>query len=247
MTNQQILFYDEKMKLDHLNKIKETRSLTPAEKDEEQEILKVLFESIVRFGMSKAKMRLAKYKSSNDALQDIQQDLSIIFLERLPHYNPRLAAPTTYYLPYFNQVITEYILVHILHMSKYDAYNVAIVCKAIEYFESLGIQYTVCMIADKTGLSIKVVVKTLRIVANSIYSDIDAKNKAKEQKSSIPTPEEKILKEEMSRDINKAVSSLLTDEEKRLLFYRLNLNGKRRSYQQVADRFGIPLKDVKKK
>lgn len=247
MTDQQIMFYIGKLKLARLDEVSATRPLTEAEKNEKDEILRILFESIVRFGMSQARTRLSKYRKGGDAMQDIQQDLAVIFYEKLPDYDPRLSTPTTYYLRYFNQVITQYVLDYSQHMSQYDAHNVAIVRGAIRDYESAGIRWDERMIVNKTGLSLRIVRNTLCLAANSVRCDIDADEKARELVANTPTPEEEVLKKERTNAIYSVISSMLDEDEKELFFYKLNLDGAERTYQQVADGLGMQVRDVKQK
>ena len=173
MTEQQVLFYVGMKRIKYLQNAECERPLTFEEEQEIDEIRKLLFESVVRFGIQLAYKRMGKYRKDRDAFQDIQQDLAVIFYEKLPDYDPTKSTPTTYFLRYFNQVITEYILKYSQHMSQYDAHNVSIVRAAIKYFEERGIKWDEPMIVTKTGLSPKVVKNTLRLAANSVMANVD--------------------------------------------------------------------------
>lgn len=94
-----------------MKKIKLERPLTPAEKRKEDEVKQLLFENIVRFGMGEANRRIAKYRIDKDARADIQQALALMFFDKLPQYDPRVSTPSTFFVRYFNQVISEYLLV----------------------------------------------------------------------------------------------------------------------------------------
>ena len=244
MNDQQVLFYLGKQKLDYFDEVKKKRRLTSAEEQEKDEIKKMLFESVVRFGVAQARKRMSKYRKDSDAFQDVQQDLAVIFYERLPYYDPTLSTPTTYFLRYFNQVITEYVLQYSQHMSQYDAHNVSVVRAAIKHYEDAGIQWDEPMLVTKTGLSAKVVKNTLRLASNSIMSNIDD---IIDMSSNLPTPEEEFLANEKTAAIYHALSETLTEEELRFFLYKMNLDGKERSYQQVADELGMQVRDVKKK
>ena len=57
MNEQQVLFYLGKNRIDYLLNIESQRPLTPEEKQEIKEIRQILFESVVRFGISLAHKR----------------------------------------------------------------------------------------------------------------------------------------------------------------------------------------------
>ena len=232
MNEQQVLFYLGKNRIDYLLNIESQRPLTPEEKQEIKEIRQILFESVVRFGISLAHKRMGKFRKDGDAFQDIQQDLAVIFFEKLPYYDPMKSTPTTYFLRYFNQVITEYTLKYSQHLSQYDAHNVSIVRAAIKYYEERGIKWDEPMVVTKTGLSAKVVKNTLRLASNSIMANVDD---AIDMASNIPTPEENYMN-------NEKTSTLY-----RVLKETLSKDGKERSYQQVANELGMQVRDVKKK
>ena len=244
MNDQQVLFYVGKQKLAYYEEIEKTRPLTQDEEHERSEINRILFESVVRFGVSQAHKRLAKYRKDGDAFQDIQQDLAVIFYEKLPDYDPTVSTPTTYFLRYFNQKITEYVLAWSQHMSQYDAHNVSVVRAAIKAFEDSGIQWDEQMLATKTGLSPKVIKNTLRLASNSIMSNIDD---IINMSSNLPTPEEEFLSNEKTATIYRALNETLSRDELALFLYKLNLDGKERTYQQVAEDLGMQVRDVKKK
>lgn len=244
MTEQQVLFYVGMKRIKYLQNAECERPLTFEEEQEIDEIRKLLFESVVRFGIQLAYKRMGKYRKDRDAFQDIQQDLAVIFYEKLPDYDPTKSTPTTYFLRYFNQVITEYILKYSQHMSQYDAHNVSIVRAAIKYFEERGIKWDEPMIVTKTGLSPKVVKNTLRLAANSVMANVDD---AIDMASKMPTPEENYMNNEKISTLYRVLKETLSRDELDFFFYKVNLDGKERSYQQVANELGMQVRDVKKK
>ena len=244
MNEQQVLFYLGKNRIDYLLNIESQRPLTPEEKQEIKEIRQILFESVVRFGISLAHKRMGKFRKDGDAFQDIQQDLAVIFFEKLPYYDPMKSTPTTYFLRYFNQVITEYTLKYSQHLSQYDAHNVSIVRAAIKYYEERGIKWDEPMVVTKTGLSAKVVKNTLRLASNSIMANVDD---AIDMASNIPTPEENYMNNEKTSTLYRVLKETLSKDELDFFFYKVNLDGKERSYQQVANELGMQVRDVKKK
>ena len=245
LSDTQLYFYVGKKKLEELERKEKEEGLTPAESRERDEILQKLLGKIIRYGIDLARKRMGKYRKDTDAYQDVQQSLATIFFEKLPFYDPTLTAPTTFFSPYFKQVITEYILQYSQHMSQYDAHNVALVRGAERYFESQGITWDEPMIATKTGLSPKVVKRTLQLAQTSIRASVED---SYDMASSEPTPEEYLLKDERSRMIWNALKDSLSPEDLEFFLYKVNLDGKReRTMQQVADELGMQVRDVKKR
>ena len=244
MTKEQTIFYVGQKVLKKFEKIKLERPLTPAEKRKEDEVKQLLFKNIVRFGMGEANRRIAKYRIDKDARADIQQALALMFFDKLPQYDPRVSTPSTFFVRYFNQVISEYLLANSQHLSQYDAHNVSKVRGAIQYYESRNIQWDVHMIVNRTGLSQKVVVQTIHIAANSQRANIDDQI---DLPSKMPTPEENAVHRDKLYRIINAINRTLSKDECQFFFYRMNLDGtKDRTYQDVANHYGMSVKDVKK-
>lgn len=245
LTKEQKLFLIGKKKLEELEIIEKKRPLTAAEQQQRDTVNQELFAAVVKFGMSEARRRMSKYQIDSDAYTEVQQELAVMFFHMLPKYNPLQTTPTTFYVRYFNQVISEYLLDNSQHLTQYDAHNVTKVRGAIQYFESKGIKWDEPMIVTKTGLSAKVVKNTISLAANSVRANIeDAVN----IQSKLPTPEEEYIKNERTETIMNSLSESLTPEELSFFLYKMNLEGdKELSYQMVADAKGMQVRDVKKK
>lgn len=245
LTKEQKLFLIGKSKLKQYDEIEATRELTATEIEQRDFIKQELFGSVVKFGMSEARRRMSKYQIDSDAYTEVQQDLAVMFFNMLPRYNPLQTTPTTFYVRYFNQVISEYLLAYSQHLTQYDAHNVTKVRGAIHYFESKGIQWDEPMIVTKTGLSPKVVKNTLSLAANSVRANIDD---TLNLQSKLPTPEEEYMKNEKTEIIMKSLAETLDKEDLEFFLYRMNLDGdKELSYQMVADTMGMQVRDVKKR
>lgn len=243
---QQRVFYLAKLNLTQFSLIEKQRPLTNKEHRLKMDTLTDLWNQIRIFGISEAQRRMGKYRLDGDAFSDVQQAISEIFLEQLPNYNPLWSTPTTFFKPYFNQAITEYLLSNSQHLSQYDAKNVGIVRKAIYYFESQGIKWDESMIVDRTKLSPKVVKQTIQIASNSIRANVDDMGPGLAGK--IPGPEEHFLDNERRIAIRETLNNTLTPDELEFFLYRVNLDGKHeRPYQTVAEDLKMTIRDVKKK
>lgn len=244
MTNEQKIFFIGKDELGRLDKIAQTRELTAKEKEDRDEIKSLLFEVVYRFGLGLARQRIEKYEKDSDAMPDIMQGIAEIFYERLPYYDPEKSTPTTYYLRYFNQVITNYIAKNSQKVSQYDSHNISLVRGAMNHYEERGIKWDLPMIVNYTGLSPKVVKYTISLAANSKQANIDDNINISSKQ---PTPEEEYISNEKKKTIYRVLRECLDDEELHFFLYKVNLDGAERTYQQVADDLGMKVRDVKKK
>lgn len=245
LNEQQKLFIIGKSILKELAETEKERALTAAEKERRDKVQTELFASVVRFGMSEARKRMSKYLLDSDAYAEIQQALAAIFFERLPMYDPTKATPTTYFVPYFNQEISQYLRSFSQHLTQYDAKNVAAVRQAIRYYEAKGIKWDEAMIATRTGLSTKVVKNTISIASNAKRANIEDTLYVKSKEL---TPEENYLKNEKSLAIMTALMESLDVDELEFFLFRENLDGEKElTYQAVADHYNIPVRDAKKK
>ncbi len=243
LNNQQLLFLLCKKKLEYYKEVEKTRPLKFSEKREIDEMKQAMLESVMRFGIKRMHERLAKYRKDSDAFQDIQQELALIFYDKLDSYDPRRSTPTTYFVRYFDEAITNYVLNFSQHMTQYDANNVAAVRAAIKEYEGRGIDWDIAMLATHTRLSQKVVTNTLRIANNSIRGSVDdmvgiAANQ--------PTPEEAYIQNERTNVIYNVLHESLSPEELTFLMHKLNFDGKERSITQVAEDLDMPVRDAKK-
>lgn len=245
-TKEQELFYVGKSLLSDYERISMERPLEPFELERIDHVKEQLFGSIVKFGMKTASGMLSKYRLDSDAYMDVQQAQAVIFFEKLPDYDPLKSTPTTYFVRYFKQVISEYLRENTLHLSQYDAKNVAKVKRAIAYYESHGIMWDEAMLSNRTGLSAKVLRNTLYIATNAKRASMDDEEKTVNLKSNDITPEEMVLKQEILKELVQVLRQTLTNDEFTFFLVRTNLLGEAElTYQEMADKYGIPLRDVK--
>ncbi len=244
MTNEQKLFKIGLRKLDHFDEIKKVRELTYAEEMEINKIKEVLFASVRNYGISLIRVMTQKYKLPNDCYMDLCQDLAVIFYDKFRSYNPDLTTPTTYFVRYFRQVISVYLIKNIHKLSQYDAGNVLKLRRAINYYESKGIAWTEEMLAVRTELSLKVVHATLIYSCASNYVQIDD---AFDLASNIKTPEEFYADKECADTLLKALQTNLSTDELDLLMMRINLDAeKEMPYEKIAKYKNMSVRDVKR-
>lgn len=259
MTAEQIVFYLRKQRL---NQLKEKRAsgipLTWKEQEEEDKIKMDLLSSVIRFGMKEAQKAFQNYRMDSEAYYDIQQALAEKFFEKLDDYDPTISTPTTFYVRHFKEVISNYLSAYTVHLSHYDIKNTRLVCRAINYFEANGTSWTEDMIANRTGLSEKVVHSTLRYRQSANYASIEDQETL-QLISKIPSPEESYIRREQDQNIAREILETLNDEELRILILRLNLEdleisntekkgspySKEKSFDEIHRETGLPLKDVK--
>lgn len=244
MTKEQHLFKVGLKKLDQFDLIRKTRELTFSEEQEENKIKEVLFGSVRNYGISLVRQMTQKYKLPNDSYSDLCQDLAVIFYDKFRAYDPDQTTPTTYFVRYFKQVISNYLIKNIHKLSQYDAGNVLKVRRAINYYESKGIEWTEEMLSVRTELSLKVVHATIIYSSASNYVQIDD---AYDLASHIKTPEEAYTDKETTDTLLKALKNSLDDEELELLLMRVNLDDtKELPYENIAMIKDMSVRDVKR-
>lgn len=244
MTREQHLFKVGLKKLDRFDKIQKTRELTWQEEQEISKIKEVLFASVRNYGISLVRQMTQKYKLPNDSYSDLCQDLAVIFYDKFRAYNPDLTTPTTYFVRYFKQVISNYLIKNIHKLSQYDAGNVLKVRRAINYYESKGIDWTEEMLSTRTELSLKVVHATLLYSSASNYVQIDD---AFDLASHIKTPEEAYTDKETTDTLLHVLKNSLDENELELLLMRVNLDdNKELPYEKIANIKKMSVRDVKR-
>ncbi|OUQ46275.1 hypothetical protein B5E64_05815 [Drancourtella sp. An12] len=245
MTKEQRIFYVGLKKLDQLDRIKEERNLTYGELKQVDDIKAVLFGTVRSYGIDLAKTMTKKYRLPSDCFADLCQDMAIIFFEKYRDYDPTRTTPTTYFVRYFKQVISEYLMKNIHKLSQYDAANVLKIRRAVAAYEEQGVQWTEEMLANKTGLSLRVVRSTLYYAYASNYAPIE---EACELKSRIKTPEESLAEKESQEALIHALKEHTTEEELDYFLLRVNLNGpKELPYEKIAEMKNVSVREAKRK
>lgn len=244
MTKEQHLFKVGLKKLDRFDQIAKKRELTYQEEQEISKIKEVLFASVRNYGISLVRQMTQKYKLPNDSYSDLCQDLAVIFYDKFRAYNPDLTTPTTYFVRYFKQVISNYLIKNIHKLSQYDAGNVLKVRRAINYYESKGIEWTEEMLSTRTELSLRVVHATILYSSASNYVQID---EAYDLASHIKTPEEAYSDKELTDTLLNALQNSLEEDELELLMMRVNLDdSKELPYETIASIKDMSVRDVKR-
>lgn len=245
LTWEQKLFLSGKRELEKYTLIAEQRELTQLEKEASDQIKITLLESIMPFGMKEAKRRMKTYYIDPDAYMDVQQAIALKFFEVLPKYDPLISTPTTFFVSYINEVISDYLFKYSQHLSQYDAHNLTKVRGAIQYFEAKGVAWDEAMIATKTGLSIKVVKNTLYIGENSMRTTIDD---AGNIRTTQPTPEEHYLQYEETMTIIKVLNEVLSTDDLNFFLMRMNLGGEKElTYKEMAAKTNSSVRDIKQR
>lgn len=245
MTREQTIFYVGLKKLDYYDELKSQRNLSYREMKEIDTIKAFLFGTVRSYGIDLARKMTQKYRLPNDSFADLCQDMAIIFYEKYRSYDPTRSTPTTYFVRYFKQVISEYLIKNVHKLSQYDANNVLKIRRAIAQYEEMGIQWTEEMLATRTGLSLKVVKSTLFYGYASNYAQIED---ALDLQSHFKTPEENLTEKEGQDALIRALLQNTDKEELEFFLLRVNLNGsKERPYEEIAKIKNVSVREVKKK
>ena len=131
------------------------------------------------------------------------------------------------------------------YMTANEAKNAAKVSHCIEKYEEKGVGFDYKTISNETGLSEKVVEKTVNRMKTSIHADIDDVVLAV---SPYEYPETVYEREEMKSMIYAAIDETLSSKEKELLLVRVfgNKENKRyMPYKKIAERYNLTLREVK--
>lgn len=236
LTQEQLIFYIGQKKL------KKLQASENPNMDEINEIRELLWKAIVRFAQKEVNRMMGAY-STQDERDDVMQDLVLVFLEKLPYYNPVKSAPTTYFIRYFREKITKYIRSSKVHLTQYDANNMRKINAAANGFKKNGIPYTLDMLSAKTGLSERVIQSTLFYASNAKTASVE---EAYSIQSDAPSPELAYQQNEAERVLYQALTENLTAEERRLLLTRINAEGnKGKPYDVIAKETGMSIMQVK--
>ncbi len=202
----------------------------------------LLWEKVKLFARSEMTRMLGEY-STKEELLDVEQDMALIFFEKLPYYNPLMSTPTTYFVRYFREKITNYIRENKVHMTQYDSNNIRKINSAIEYYKNQGLSYTMDMLSTKTGLSQRVIQNTLKHSQNAKRASIE---EAFDLHANTPTPEEIFVQMENQQILYDALIRNTTKEELNLIIMRVNAEGsKEMPYDQMSKITGLPIRTVK--
>ena len=207
------------------------------------EIKTILWERIKKFAKAEMFRMVNGIEMDLGDLADIEQELAMVFFEKLPEYDPLKATPTTYYVRHFRHVISTYIRKYKSKLTQYDSNNARRVNYYINEYEKRGISWTYDMIAEKSGLSPKVVKSTIYYSKNARTANIE---EAYQLESSLPTPERSFEEKENDRILAERLLENTTEEELQLIILRTNDSGhKEMSYEKIAARTGKSIREVK--
>ena len=187
------------------------------------------------------------YIKDKDYRLDLEQDCRLIFYENLMNYNPEISAPTTYFKRYFLQKISEYKHKNSQHMTANEAKNVAKLRFFIQQHEKKGESYDYKTLSQESGISRRVVERTLRRMNTSRQANIED--------VIIPTtkdmqPESVYIRREAEDTILKALTDTLTKDEMNFYYDRVYNNGndnRHMPFKVLAERYNIQPHEAKEK
>lgn len=206
-------------------------TITPAEERALDVILEKLWALIYRYAVKEGWTMSNKYRRSNDFFEDLKQDLHLKWLEVLWDYDPIKTKPTTYFKFYFVETTRNAVVSNSQKMPQSIATNISKVRRAKAYFDAKGIVYDDLMLAEASGLSIKVTKETLFFETNAIQGDID------DMLNEVPdeyTPEKFVAHEDELKTLLEICKSELSDEEFKVLMAYIDVD---ESYYDIEDIF----------
>lgn len=206
-------------------------------------IQQYLWELIYKYARSLAASSMKNYRCPNDYLSELTQSMAEMFYTKLPLYRPLENTPTTFFTPYFYEVIGKYKRNESQHFTASEANNVRKVRTAMKELEAKGLSYDYQVLATCTGLSVPVVRKTVDRMNTSIIANIDD---LVDLQSKELNPEEAFIENEKKIAVNSEIERLLTPFEQ-CVFRRkfLTDDSKASTYKAVAEYFGKPEHEIK--
>lgn len=238
-------------------KLKET---TEEFTEEDNHVMGFLIENlwnvVYLYGLSLAHSMLSTYPMGPNDYQEVQSELYIAFTENLYNYEPNYTytdkngvtkvteiAPTTYFKPHFRGAIRKYILNKFHNVKQYDANNIRKVKKAIQYYESLGVNYTPLLLSKRTKLSVKVVEQTMEVIVRSQSVNLDDLYDVKGTQQS---PEHTYLEKCQFNETLEIIKSKLSPEDLELFLCWANPEERTmRSFETVSGIMNMDSVDVR--
>ncbi len=241
--NSQKIFQELMPRVKDLMDKEQAKTITEEEFQELRVLRELLFNQVIKFGFSQLREILAGRYITKDLIEGVKADLFIEFCSVLYKYDPEWTTPTTYFLRPFKGAISRH-LAGRSGKTPYEIQNWKKVSRCINFYESIGEEWTLGMISSLSGLSPRVVQSTLEIKRRSELVDIDELYDLRDQRNK--TPEEEYIAKEREELIYNTLKKQLTPEEYKLLELRLNLNShKTLSFDRVAEQAGLSLKDTR--
>ena len=138
-TKEQILFCA------WLNSMKKLEMIPAEERTFKQnqeisDLIMKMWQTIVKYARSKLHQMMSSYPHDATDDSDIEQSMCVIFLEQLHNYDPLKTTPTTFFTPYFKQVISQHIRDYKQQLTQHDASNARKINRVINEYEKRGIQ-----------------------------------------------------------------------------------------------------------
>ena len=226
--------------------LKKIHSLESQENPDVTQIKKLklfLWDQIKYFARDEMKRMIGRFSTYEERLE-VEQDMALIFFEKLPYYDPLRSTPTTYFVRYFREKISKFIRTYKVHMTQYDTTNARAINAAIAEYSKNGIPYTLDMLSTKTGLSQRVIKSTIQHSANAKRANIDDEEYCLH--ADIPTPEDAYIQSENEHALADAIVRNTSELERELLFMRVNADGRKEMpFDQIAEITGLSIRDVK--
>lgn len=244
LTYEQRLFYLLKHVIDECNEKAKKGEMTPEDERLLNAAKSKLLEAIIKYARSLSSSSLENYAKASDYQDDVMQSIVENMIKTLDKYDPLRTTPTTFFRPYIQGAVTKYKRDEIQHLTANDANHVNLVRAAIRKHELRNESWNHEILSKDTGLSIKVVKRTLALMNSATYANIDD---CADLKANYPTPEESFLDNEKKRILYESINSELSDFEKEFFYTKINLDdGKELYYTAMAKLYGMGVHEVKK-
>ncbi|OUQ67911.1 hypothetical protein B5E53_07915 [Eubacterium sp. An11] len=211
------------------------------EKEELFDLRRRLFEGIKRYGFLLATNRIERDGAYLDTVAEIESELFIVFCDTLEKYDTFYAV-TTYFKWHFWGAICRYFAKQ-GGKTQYHIQKMAKISWCIQKCEEMQIDCIVKNIAEMTGMTERLVKKTLEEENRSQLISLD---KLYSRRDKGLTPEEVIVQKECRDLLDKSARRNLSEKEYELFCCLFCVNFiKNIPYKKMAEQTGYSLMEVK--
>lgn len=183
---------------------------------------------------------------------DMEQEGKIGVIKGLQKYDPQISMPSTWFYPYIQHEIQNFIDVNVIRTTAHYSANLRKIDKAIQRLEDLGIEYTNVELSIQTGLTLETVNQAMAIrnCRNEVYYDACPEAVLNDVAISAEntSPEDIVIAKETGTMMYDALNNSLSADERAVIMLSFGLGdaGKPMSNKNIANVLHMPIDKVKR-
>lgn len=226
--------------LKNLRQKEKEKTITREEKKDKDDILCMLFYLIKNYGYEIMNSMTKGCHLRYHDREELGTMIKLAFMEHIYDYDPDQSTPTTFFKHYFIEAVRNY-LQYCMGINQYDYSNMKKVRNVLSRYEQMNHKCDPEMISRITGLSPKVVKKTIEMMG---YYKVGM-DEAFDVCSVSTSPEDTVLEKEKMLRLNKILKDALSPEEEQCMHLRLNMDGLRlRTFGEISKITGLQIQDI---